>query len=151
MMASALKRRGSENGPGHRFPDARAAFPLPGLAAHGRKTGEACHLFAVERACFGVRCARMAFRWMVISAERPERKRRAGEQDCGGTDRTEAGNGSDDLEGAGLGFFGTDTGADFAVDVAQLSFDQRQASAALLDHKADLPGLDAVRKGGSDP
>ena len=108
--------------------DEGAAFPLSGPACHGCKTGAACHLFSVGRACF-----------------------RAFDQNCGGTDRSETGNGADDFEGAGLRFFGADAGPDFKVDVAQLSFDQRHAGAALLDRKGDPLGLDAVQKAGLVP
>ena len=48
VFASALECRGSEKDPGDRFPDARLAIPLSGLARHGCQTGEARHLFAIH-------------------------------------------------------------------------------------------------------
>lgn len=101
------------------------AFPLPGLARHGRKACEACHLFAVQGADL-----------------------RAFGQHGGGGHGAEAGNGTDDFEGAGKRFFGVDAAPDFEVDVTQLPFDQGQAGLALLDHKGDHLGLDAVQKAG---
>ena len=102
-----------------------AAAPLSGLACHGRKTREACHLFSIRFTDFG-----------------------AFDQACGRADRAGAGTGLEDFEGAGHRFFGRDWAADVGVDVAQLPPDQRQAGLALLDHKAELPGPDAVQKAG---
>ena len=91
----------------------------------------------------------MTFQWMVISAERPERKRRAGDQACGGADGTEAGTGFDESEGAGHRSFDRDPALDVGVDLAQVPSHQRQAGLALPEHKAELPGLDAIQKPGS--
>ena len=93
----------------------------------------------------------MTIQWMVISAERPQRKRRAGDQDCGGADRTEAGHGAADFAGACLRFIGGNPNLNFGIDGAQLPFDQRQASAALLDRKGDLLGLVRFARAGLIP
>ena len=124
------------------------AVPLSGRAGHRGQTGAACHLFAVEGADFGVRVARMALRWKVVRPERPQRKRRAGISTAAALTAPGPGLGRMISKARAWGFSAPMRASDFGVNGAQLPSDQGQAGAALLDHKAGLPGLDAGQKSG---